>query len=209
MPEPTTPVLYSFAGSDTSPDPNFTNFTGSVIRRLSNTGAASAGQTLGYYTTSGPFAAGNCEVFMTVPTKPGTLGAVSVMLLEDLTSIATIDGYEGRVTVASGGGNDTFAIYRIDNGAGTLLASATQEINNGDGMWLHNRNGLLTLYYKSGAGAWTQIVQTTDTTYLTNTKRLGFFLSSTAPRIDDIGGGSIKAPPAFLNRSLYRWNRRY
>lgn len=188
MAAPDTPILETFADIEGPPMTGWTDLVSGIKSISGGVGQANVTQSLSYYSAGGPYT-NNCEDYADIATKPGTNGTFSVFLLQDVGSIATADGYEGRMTVVSGASNDTWRIYRIDNGAATQLATATQEAANGDGLWLENKNGILNLYRRS-SGVWTLMCTATDTTY-TGSKYVGLGLSDTTARADNFGGGII------------------
>lgn len=190
MPAPDTPILENFGTIGGPPMPGWTDLLSGIKSIAGGVGQANVSSSLSYYSAGGPYG-NNVEGYVDIATKPGTNGTISVFMLQDMTSIATVDGYEGRLTVVSGASNDTWRIYKIDNGAagGSPLATATQEAANGDGLWLENKNGILNLYRRS-SGVWALMCTATDTTY-TGSKYLGLGMSDTVGRADNFGGGII------------------
>ena len=104
------------------------------------------------------------------------------------------------------GTNDTshISIYRGDSYTPTKLTTFTQTTTSGDsiGATINTLTGLITAYYKSGAGAWVSVGSFTDTTYVPN--YIGFFLGDGTVRIDNFGGGTTIGNGRIINRGVLR-----
>jgi hypothetical protein len=181
---PTTAVLDTFTATE-SPDPSWTdNVDGSSYGGLQSTGGIGtpiSGDAYDYYngSTPGP----DTEVYATL-----TAIADSTEVYYRLVSIGTssVDGYHIRRLDAS-----NLQLRRTDNNIGTLLGASFAQANaNGDSVGAEVVGTMHTLYYKSGAGAWTPLGTRTDTTY-TAAGRLGLYLPTSGTQVDDFGGGDI------------------
>lgn len=136
-------------------------------------------------TTFGP----NAEIYVDVPTLPeGDVSSFWIELLENRLDVdATPDGYGLRIQ------NTTYALFRIDAGVVTELASGGHFIINGGSIGLRIVNGVIELWRKSTSIAdWARsaIVFSSDHTgpfYLS----LGFANSESAVcTLDNVGGGT-------------------
>lgn len=108
------------------------------------------------------------------------------------------DGYQ--VTVDENG-NGRWRIYRIDNGVATLLGVEVTgfTVASGDQIGFSSIGNVHTGWRKVGAGAWTQIIQRTDSTYTIG--RPGIVLGGSTVVLDDFGvGGMIvsRRPPLLI-----------
>jgi hypothetical protein len=133
----------------------------------------------------------DCEVFCTLPIIP-TADSGGVWLFARLTTIGsgTTDGYALGVERISGAFND-WRIYRIDNGAATLLGGTMyQTVSAGDSVGLEVIGTQLTAYYKAAGGSWMALGTQTDSTYAT-AGNLGVEILLTAERVDDFSGGTV------------------
>ena len=98
--------------------------------------------------------------------------------------------------VISAGPPATWQIYKRDSGGATALgSSATQAISNGD-LWGFDAIGTtLTGYYSNNGGSsWSQIVQTTDSTY-TGAGAAGFGTESNGSIFEDFAAGTVASTP--------------
>lgn len=200
MPDPTTPIRENFNDTEGPPMTGWTDLNAGV-RSNGTTGQANAANSFSYLSSAGQFPNANCEAYQTITTKAGAAQVVSVTLLDVVSSLAALDGYEGRATSVTGAANDTWRIYRADNGVVTQIATATVEIVNGDGIWLTTQAGNFTLYRRS-SGVWASLTTATDTTY-SGAKWLGISMSDTTARVDDFGGGAIRGQIMTPNRGVW------
>lgn len=142
----------------------------------------------------------NSETYATiVATGSGLHGSVSVRLAN--IGGNTTDGY----LVYWSENNDVLDIYRIDNGALTLLGTGVaQDPANGDSFGIRAVGSQICSWYKVGAGAWTERECVTDATYSAG-GRIGFTVSggTAIGQVDDFGGGNVAStrrhiPPIFF-----------
>lgn len=135
----------------------------------------------------------DCEVYITLP---DIANAGQLRLFARLHNMGEqgVRGYLIQADTVAGAGNDTVGIYRIDSNARTLLGLAfTQELAAGDKIGFELNASVLTAYYKSVSGAWTNLGTRTDDRYK-EAGRIGVGLveaSSTVFSGDDFGGGTI------------------
>ncbi len=196
---PTTGLVDQFNRANEGPPPsaNWTTSTGlNGLQVDTNQVRSSSGTSFGFWNaaTFGP----DSECYCTIPTKGANtqLCAVYVRLKDD-SSFATLDGYTAFFTVVSGGNNDTITVQRIDNGVGTNLGSTiTQEFSSGDALGMDMVVSTINVYYKSGAGAWTNVGNRSDSTYA-DAGHIGLAIAGTTYRVDDFGGGTRIASIAF------------
>lgn len=130
------------------------------------------------------------EVYITVNTLQGA-GAGARLLMT--TSLSSENGYE----IFSNSPAGSISIFRVDSDVlSSALLSVVQAMTAGDsiGFSCNTVTGLLTLWYKSGAGAWTSLGTVTDTTYPT-VKYLAFNVGNTVLRFSNFGGGFVLAAP--------------
>lgn len=195
---PTTPVLDNF---NTGASQNLTARTG--------WGATVIGAAPGQYATDGvptkalttAIQAGNfwnistadCEVYFTLVTwTPATdvmrccgritvTGASPTYYCLELAKAATTD----------------FSIAKVVAGTRTTLSSnVPTTVVNGDSIGLSISGSSLAAFYKSGAGAWNQIVTVTDSS-ITAAGAIGVFNPPAVVRsIDNFGGGALVAASA-------------
>lgn len=192
MAAPISPIVDTFNRADETPISGWVDLSG-VSRVVSNQAALNGGTAVvTYYNQQFPLSWG-IEAYADIPVKPGTGGIASVSLLKDISTINTIDGYEGRLTVVSGGANDTWKIFQIDNGVASEIATATVESASGDGIWLEYRGGLLTLYRFNG-GVWSSVVSVTNTTYQGMLQYGSVTMAGATVRLDNFGVGVIGNP---------------
>lgn len=185
----TTPILDDFNRADGGAGSNWTNLLGSITI-TSNQVSGGSTQNVGYWnvTTYGA----NMEAFITLPTKPSDTAIADIGIrIQDVGSIASVDGYSARVAAAAG--TDTLSIQRIDNGTGTTLASVSQEFTSGDSFGIRASGSRLELWYRSGSGLWQRLTTATDTTY-TNGGYISLTLVGSAVRGDNFGGGNSYHP---------------
>jgi len=190
---PTTPVLDTFDRADAST--LGANWSGNLIKQyagstpdsaiLSNqaTGLVSNAPALHYTsTTYGP----DCEVYISVPTlPPGDVSALYLRIAQPGTT--TADGYELRADAIA----SEWTIYSVTNGVETPIGSAVSHaFAAGDKMGFSAVGSTLTGYRFTG-GTWNQIIQRTDSTYLSAGLIGTYYSSGTVYKLDDFGGGTI------------------
>lgn len=193
MAAPISPILDDFNRANQTPlGGSWIDLTG-TSRVVSNQAALNSGTAVvTYFNQAFPIVWG-LEAYASIPVKPGTAGLCSVSLLKDVGSIATIDGYEGRLTVGAGGADDTWKIFEIVNGVASEIATHTQEAASGDGIWLEYRGGVLNLYRQNG-GTWTLMTSVSDATYLNQLQYGSITMAGATVRLDNFGAGAIGNP---------------
>lgn len=198
---PTTPVLTTFAGADENPLSEGGNWPANVdtddadLQILSNQAAGTgAGINSMYWTTTyGP----DCEVYVTVPTVGAGDVASLVYLRIAGQGTATPDGYQARV-IMDFGSPHVCLINRMDDGAFTQLGANVEDgtWSNGDQLGMSAIGSTLALY-RNGTALGTR----TDATYSAAGK-LGLGCTTTTPRFDSFGGGSIGGGPLVARSRL-------
>ena len=173
---PTTGVLED--GSGANEDPLDTHWDGTHIFINGDTGVLAkisnqlTNQTGGGTDTSEAYdgASGSqtfsppLEIWSTIPTVSAVTGDEYNLVMMNAVNLNTADGYDVHIVKAAGA--DTWQIRRRDNVIPTVLgANMTQEISSGDSVGISYISGVLTAYYKSGAGAWTTVGTRSDSTY--------------------------------------------
>lgn len=121
--------------------------------------------------------------------KVSNVNATSSAILALRYSQSTWNGY---IISASPAGSGSVTLKRLDGGAGTILATYSQAVSDGDSIGMRMVGSNLTAAYKSGAGAWTSLGSVTDTTYSTAGK-LAISMDVSDIRIDDFGGGTYQS----------------
>lgn len=128
---------------------------------------------------------GNLEVYVTGTTKPGDSQRMEIGFLQSPGSAAA-DGYSTRFEDIAGAGNDTNAVYRIDNAASTQLGSTTTEEWSAADVLGLRKFGSELISWRNGV----QKVSTSDATY-TGTFNLYLCIRSTTGVADNFGGGRV------------------
>lgn len=147
---------------------------------------------------------GAVECYVTVPTKMADGTYIEIAARLTTLSAATIDGYLVRCTAVAGAGNDTWRIYRLDNGSYTALGtgSVTGEFTAGDKIGIECNGSTITAYHYTG-GAWSSKTSVTDTTY-SAAGYVGLTSVNAVATFDDFYAGTItarKAMPIFTKRT--------
>jgi len=128
------------------------------------------------------------EAFVTISTIDNVCSAL--FLRANNLNSTSLNGYWYEYCGVSGASNDTFTIYRIDNGSCTNIAAGTQEVASGDSIGAGAIGSSLKMYYKAAAGSWTSVVNVSDATY-SGSGRIGLHTENTTFRLDDFGGGTV------------------
>lgn len=82
-------------------------------------------------------------------------------------------------------------LIKVVAGARTQLASTTNPFTNGDSYGIDVLGTTITAYYRSGAGVWQQLLQTTDSS-ITGLGSIGFrHILTSSVSIDNFGGGDL------------------
>jgi len=144
---------------------------------------AAIGNTTGFnsafwnVTTFGP----DCEAFVTIGS--GDYGGTYVRLATPGT--AGVDGYHFQYYVTG----SQVQIIRIDNGVGTVILTVNGvTIDSGDKVGGTSISTTHTIWFKDGAGAWTNMGSVVDATYGA-AGNIGIGQQSTVT-LDDFGGGT-------------------
>lgn len=104
---------------------------------------------------------------------------------------ATLAAYSLEVA-----GTNAWEIDKTVAGVGTsLLGGVTQAVVAGDSVGFEVIGTTLTGYYKSGAGAWVQKIQTTDSS-ITGAGLIGVSCNNVGTFFDSFNGGALGAAPA-------------
>lgn len=187
---PASAILDNFDRADNPTDLG-ANWTNTVVggdggfRILSNKARNLSGTSSTAWWSAGTFGP-DCEVYVSIS---GLSGAFEGVLLRLATpGTGGVDGYHVLCAKAT----NVIRVYRIDNGGFTQLgADISQTIAPGDKIGASMVGSLLTVYYKSGAGAWTALATRTDAAY-SAAGYLGLRAGNTSGiDLDDFGGGSI------------------
>lgn len=140
----------------------------------------------------------DCEVYTTVDTLPGGTGTVTVDCRLVSIGTASLDGYTLEIRPDL----SVLRFYRIDNNSNTKLgADFSQAFAAGDSFGIEAVGSTFTIYYRSGAGAWTSLGTRSDATY-SAAGYLASYISNTTARMSNFGGGTIAAagPSSFRHR---------
>jgi len=196
-------VLASFDMADTGPPiPGFTGYVyhGNTHKVVSNTARAQATGVLASSIWTATVFDPDQYAFIKIDVKPNDGNDVWLDLcVKDIVvgsqgASGTADGY--RVRLLQQAGTDIVELCRMDDNFKVTLLSPTFEFNAGDYLGAE-RVGSELRAWNLRAGVATQIGAVTDTTYLAGGK-IGFGnwqSSSTAPTLNDFGGGTIPADP--------------
>ena len=193
---PTTGILDNFAGANE--DPITTNWTSPMhsghdaLQRLSNSlqGHGAGSFSSGYYdvATYGP----DSEVYITITTLPNVNSQIRLLLRLQNIGVDNWDGYQLRYSHEAAA-DDEVGIYRMDDTADTLLgATVVQTFSAGDAIGFEMIGDTLKGYRKPAAGAWTELLSRTDSTY-DPSGNLGVMIAegATAIVLNDFGGGTV------------------
>lgn len=135
----------------------------------------------------------DCEVYVTVSTKPGSGNPFELYARLSSPGTASVSGYRLYVTDV-GAGTDTWEVQRIDTNVETKLgATITQELTAGDKIGMAIVGSTIEVWWNTG-GSWSLLGTRSDSTYSADGNiGLGHWFSTT--RSDDFGGGTIAAAP--------------
>lgn len=103
----------------------------------------------------------------------------------------TSDGYALRMDWKAAG--DEFVLFRIDNGALTVLGSQIQDTANGEWIRLTCVGSVIKAYRSTDGSAWSEVVSQTDATY-SGDGFVGMGIRSVTPRMDNFGAETLSAP---------------
>lgn len=191
---PTTPILDSGVGADQNPIAgNWTSpeWSEQAMERLSNQFTSTSGAAFAAMAWTASSFGPDCEAYFTIPTmgsefflhiKVNVLGA----------SASTLDDY---VLLVNTGSTNNIQIFKNVNNAGTTLATYSQLISNGDSVGIQAVGSTIGAWYKSGAGAWTQLGTVTDSTYASQSGHIALESQNNSSKFTNFGGGTF-VPPA-------------
>jgi hypothetical protein len=130
----------------------------------------------------------DCEVYITIATRPGSANDVGVLLRMQSPGTSGMDGYSAQHAVNAG--TDQWRIVRIDNGVETQLGALVDlESANGDKLGIEAIGSDIAVYRNNG-GTWTQLATRTDSTY-SGAGYTGFYCIGTTVRLDDFYAGTV------------------
>jgi len=182
---PTTSVIDNFNRADAANlGANWSTFWGDPTNTIvTNQAVGSTGWRGNYYNvgTYGP----DCEAYLTLT----ALGATyTFYLFIRTTSTSPLTGYAIKVESAL----SRISLKRYLNGSEAEgMAAYTQAVTAGDSIGISCIGSTITGWYKSGAGAWTELGHVTNT-YITNAGYicLDHTSTTTANSFDNFGGGT-------------------
>jgi hypothetical protein len=196
---PATAVLDNFNRSNQTPPSS--SWSGPAvgditqISVIANTCGNSGGDEWNPMTVPG----NNFEVYLSIPTLPGAGQFFDIWGLDTpLDPSAIFNGYV--ITVTPGAGPNQWVLSRQDAGFPTTLAQYTHAFNAGDSFGMRKIGTTITVWYESGAGAWTQIGSVTDT-HPYNSLYLGMEFGDNTVRGDNFGGGVSAGGSAQLGKA--------
>ena len=186
---PTTSVLDNFNRANAGPPPS-SNWAGPIqpshpqLAVVANSSAPVGAEGQDYWSAAsfGP----DQEVYATVPSFNNNY--VGMWLRVSNANASNLTGYLVAFYKA-GYGTNTIRVFRFDSAgiAPQLGADIAQTITDGDSIGASIVGNTITVYYKVGAGAWTNRGTRTDNTYSTS-GRIGLEIGSGS--VDDFGGGT-------------------
>lgn len=193
--EPTSPTWsedFTFTAEDPlSHGGKWGQFTGLTSQQVLTNGT----QALGFSSGAGANGTYRTDIFerdneieLEVATKGATNDLISLYLRINNPVSASYNAMECRITPSAG--TDTVGIYRIVSGTATLIASVSQEINNGDKIKFKAIGSHYWVELDTGSG-FTQILQFDDTGSVTTRGWPGFRVGGTTARIDNVAGDRI------------------
>lgn len=191
MPFPTTSVLDNFTGTDGTDLPvyssNWSTVGGQTTFEIQSNAAApsAASQCMNYWDveTFGP----DCESYCIVTAKSAS-GFLGVTLRMQDSGLSTFDCY---LLFHRDAAPDQLEIYHFNNGSASQVgADVEQEVTNGDSLGLEAVGTTLTVYYKSGAGAWSAL-DTRDGSAINAAGHIGLYGTVAGVRLDNFGGGTV------------------
>ena len=150
-------------------------------------------------TTFGP----GIECYFLISTIQTTNDIYIDVIIPSKISSSTPSGY--NINVSKQAGTDVITLARQDNGVFTTLGTFNQEVSSADSIGISFIAGVLTGYYKSGAGAWASLGSANDSTY-SGTFYLCFGSDNELGGLsifDNFGGGGIlNISPSALSLTL-------
>jgi hypothetical protein len=199
---PTTPVIETFTGANTTSPPNG-NWSNDYLNRADGRGiqiqsnaatGVNAGGNEGWYNLR-TFEASQ-EAYFTISTVGASGDYCGVALRIAAPGTAGMDGYE--VDMVKAAGTDNVEFYRIDNSTYTQIgASVPQEFSNGDALGGRIVGSQLDCYRKPSGSPWAAVARITDATY-TAAGYVGINSQGTTQRLDDYGAGAYNPPGVLM-----------
>lgn len=182
---PLAPVLDNFNRANGAVGSNWTTLD-LGMEVSSNQAVMASGVGNWYSQWAGSTFGADVESYVKIVTKPADGSSMDLKVRHD-----AINDNSYFVLFNPLAGTDTLSLYRQVADVDTQLGSTVnQEVSNGDSIGISAVGSAIKVYYKSGAGAWSQIISQTDTN-VTAAGRNSIFTSSSATVLDDFGGGSI------------------
>lgn len=203
FPFPTTPILDSFNRADGAVGANWTllgGFANGLNVSSNQVTAAAAGGGAMYWNVA--TYGGDCEVYVSVPTLPGTAAFFIRLYLrvQNPGSTTARNGYFVEWDWQVGGTTDNWKLFRQDNNANTQLGSTVTSFPNlvaGDKIGLQANGNVLTVWAFHNS-AWTPVLTydtSGDGTKYTTAGNIALQIRDNVIRGDDFGGGTYVAPP--------------
>jgi hypothetical protein len=185
---PTTGILDSFDRADGAVGSNWTLYYTTSFNVSSNQLSPPDADVNEMGWTAAESGWGDLETYITIVTKSAGYNSPQITF-RGIYNVTT-SSYQLQVNPAS----NNITLVRIDADViAATLASVSQTISNGDSVGISAIGSAIKVYYKVGAGAWTEIVSVTDATYSSGYLSLMLTGSSTQ-RCDNFGGGTYVAP---------------
>lgn len=188
-------VLDTFTGTDgtTPPNSNWTNAriagggSQNVVIQDNAVSTASFNVDADAYWNAATFGAA-CEAYATIVNIANNQAGSTWCRLVNI-GVGTTDGYGLEWNDAG----SSILIKRLDNTVETTLgATITQTITAGDSIGIKTVGDQICVWYKVGAGAWTELSCRTDATYSAGGS-IGLSINgeTTVGGMDDFGGGTV------------------
>ncbi len=133
----------------------------------------------------------DAESWARITTLPGNGNAVRLYLRLQTPGSSAADGYMLLFSQASG--TDQVVLYRLSNGALTVLQTVAQEIAAGDTLLLRAEGTRLESWRHDGT-AWSRLGTLNDSTYAA-AGYVGVGVRGTTGRVDDFGGRTMASLP--------------
>lgn len=178
---PTTAILDDFNRTNEGPPMTGWADFANGFKVLSNQMAGNAAAQNTSYLNSFSYGP-DVEAYATMEVLPGAGVAFQIFVANT--------SFNGYLTSANTTGD--YAIYRLDGGTATSIKDGTHTWTAGDSLGMTvSAAGVASIYYKTGAGAWTLLDSIADGTYTNITNyALGSTCYDTTFRADNFGGGN-------------------
>jgi RHS repeat-associated protein len=144
------------------------------------------------------------DVMVTIPVKPGAGNTVVLYARLQTPASDSVDGYALVYTDLAG--TDQIQIDRLDSDALVPLATISQEFVAGDALRVRAVGSTLEAWRRDGSGAWSQVGQTTDATYV-GVGYVGVGVNGTIGKLDDFGAATLRDPAADTDPVVDNFNR--